>query len=75
MRVALFPLCESINYNYINFWLRELFVLPAYNYNYINDSSANHLCNSFVDHGRHILQRLHLLRAISCKFALIIRRS
>ena len=31
--------------------LRELFLLPGYNYNYIDYSPANYLRNNFVDHG------------------------
>ena len=33
------------------YWLRELFWLSGYNYNYMKYSHANYLRNDFVDHG------------------------
>ena len=32
--------------------LRDLFLPPGCNYNYMNYSPANYLCNNFVDHGQ-----------------------
>ena len=46
-----FPWCDSINYNYMNHYLRESYLLPVFKDNYINYSSANELRNNFVDHG------------------------
>ena len=49
--VPLFPIGQTINYNYINNILENYFLLPGYNYNYKNYSDAHYLCNNFVDHG------------------------
>ena len=44
LHVPLFPIVKMHQ-------LRELFLLPCYNYNYMNYSLANDLRSNFVDHG------------------------
>ena len=55
-----------------------MFLLPGYNYNYMNDSLANQLRNNFVGHGKYLfflvlkpIARCRQLRCLGWIFKLL----